>query len=236
VDRTVTPRVRDVDPARLRQELEEMVSDAASGRLFEDPAFSDVPESLRRINDIAFSGDGEPTTCPVFAECVQIAADVKRAANLNDVKIILITDACYLTRPAVEVGLRIMDEHSGEIWAKLDAGTESYYREVNRPNYPLRHVIDSIIAASRARPVVIQSLFMRLDGQAPSDLEIQAYIDRLKEITASRGRISYVQVYTVSRPPAQSFVTALSNEEVNRIAERVRVEAGLEAEVYYGSG
>lgn len=234
VDRTVTPRVRDVDPARLREELEVMVTDAVSGRLFSDSAFVDVPAPLRRINDIAFSGDGEPTTCPIFAECVQIAADVSRAAGLDDVKIVLITDACYLTRPGVEAGLRIMDENNGEIWAKLDAGTEEYYREVNRPNYPLKHVIENIIAASRVRPVVIQSLFMRLHGQPPSELEIEAFTDRLNEIITAGGRISYVQVYTVSRRPTESFVTALSNEEVDRIVASVRQRAFLPAEPYYG--
>ena len=234
VDRTGTPRVREVDPVRLRDELSNMIKWARSGLLFEDDAFSDVPLELRRINDIAFSGDGEPTTCKHFAECVRIAAELKNQAGLDEVKIVLITDACYLTRPDVERGLAIMDRNNGEIWAKLDAGTEAYYQRVNRPNYPLQHVIDNIIAAARIRPVVIQALFMRLDGVGPDKLEITAFTERLSEIQAAGGKISLVQVYTVSRPPAESFVTALSHGEVDSIVWCIEERTSIRAEGFYG--
>lgn len=235
VDRTGTPRVREVVPDRLRSELESMIAEASSARLYEDEAFRDVPAALRRINDLAFSGDGEPTTCPQFAECVRIAADVKRAAGLSGVKIVLITDACYLTRPAVEEGLRIMDANQGEVWAKLDAGTENYFRLVNRPNHSLRHVMENITACSRVRPAVIQSLFMRVNGSPPSKDEIDAYVERLSEIGDGGGKISCVQVYTVSRRPAQSYVTPLANDEVDAIMRAVVEETGLRAEAYYGA-
>jgi wyosine [tRNA(Phe)-imidazoG37] synthetase (radical SAM superfamily) len=135
----------------------------------------------------------------------------------------------------VAAGLAIMDENNGEIWAKLDAGTEEYYRKVNRPNYSLQHVIDNIIAAGRVRAVVIQALFMRLHGVGPDEAEIRAFCDRLTEITAAGGKISHVQVYTVARKPTESYVTALANDEVDSIAGRVRVEANLHTEVYYGA-
>jgi wyosine [tRNA(Phe)-imidazoG37] synthetase (radical SAM superfamily) len=234
VDRTVPPRVREVDVTRLGEELSAMIDDASSGRLFDDSAFADVPQRLRRINDIAFSGDGEPTTCKCFLECVELVAKLKQEAGLDAVKIVLITDACYLTRPQVEAGLRVMDENNGEVWAKLDAGTEEYYERVNKPNYPLRHVIENIIAAARVRPVVVQSLFMRLDGIGPDDAEIVAFTDRLNEITRAGGKIKLVQVYTVARKPAQSFVTALGNAEVDHIAATVRERTHLAAECYYG--
>jgi len=235
VDRTVVPRIREVDVALLEAELRTMIAEAKSGSLFDDPAFHDLPAALRAIKDIAFSGDGEPTTCKSFQECVAVAARIKREAELDAAKIVLITDACYLTRPQIIEGLAVLDANHGEIWAKLDAGTEAYYQRVNRPNYPLQHVIDGIIAAARVRPVVIQSLFMRLDGIAPDDAELRAYVDRLNEIIRANGKISLVQVYTVARRPVESFVTPLSNEEVDRITSMVRTDTGLRAESYYGS-
>ena len=33
-----------------------------SGAIYEDETFRNVPDHLRRLNDVAFSGDGEPTT------------------------------------------------------------------------------------------------------------------------------------------------------------------------------
>lgn len=211
-----------------------MIALAVSGDLFRDPAFENVPPHLRRINDIAFSGDGEPTTCKFFKEAVALAAELKRAGNLDSVKIILITDACYLTRPDVRAGLAMLDQNNGEIWAKLDAGTEEYYQLVNRPNYPLTHVIANIIDAARVRPVVIQSLFMRLHGLGPTESEIAAYVDRLSEILQAGGKIKLVQVYTVARKPAEGFVAALSPAEVDVITQAVRRRTGLYAESYYG--
>src|SRR4029453_17217227 len=113
VYRTISPTVREVDPQRLRDELERTVQAAISGELFADPQFRDVPAAYRRINDIAFSGDGEPTTSPMFGQAVQMAADIRRAYNLRDVKLVLITDAAYLTKPAVRAALAVMDANNG---------------------------------------------------------------------------------------------------------------------------
>jgi len=235
VDRTGTPRVREVDVAKLEGELSRMIADATSGSLFDDPGFADVPSERRKIRDFAFSGDGEPTTCKHFRECVELVARQKRDASLQDAKIVLITDACYLTKPDVIAGLSVLDKNNGEIWAKLDAGTDQYYQRVNRPNYPLRHVMENIISAAQVRPVVIQSLFMRLEGQGPDEAELSAFCDRLNGVTNAGGRIAFVQVYTVARRPAESFVTALNDAEVDHIRDLVRVRTGLRAESYYAA-
>ncbi len=236
VDRSNPPRIRQVDPERFRRELTEMIDLAQCGVLFDDPAFADVPQELRTIKDIAFSGDGEPTTCKRFRACIEVAAAARREAGVDDAKLVLITDACYLTRPEVEASLAIMDENNGQIWAKLDAGTEAYFQKVNRPNYPLAHVIENIIAAARVRPIVIQSLFMRIDGEPPDDAELAAYADRLAEITDAGGRIAYVQIYTVARRPAEDCVTALTKHQVDRIVDLVRDSTGLRVQGYYGPG
>jgi len=234
VDRTVAPRVREVDMARLAEELRSLIAAATGGALWEDSAFADVPRDRRAVRDIAFSGDGEPTTCKTFRECVEVVAGIKREQDLGATKIVLITDACYLNRPEVAAGLAILDENEGEIWAKLDAGTEAYYRLINRPNFPLTHVIENIIDTARIRPVVIQSLFMRVHGEGPSAEELRAFVNRLKDITGAGGYISLVQVYTVARKPAQSYVSPLTDAEVDAIRDMVRIQAGLPAESFYG--
>src|ERR1700687_3357530 len=71
VDRTTPPLVRDVDVPRFLAELEDMLGLVRSRQLFEMSHFQATPPELRRLNDIAFSGDGEPTTCPEFREIVQ---------------------------------------------------------------------------------------------------------------------------------------------------------------------
>jgi len=213
-----------------------MIADAQSGSLFDDPAFASVPVPLRAIKDIAFSGDGEPTTCERFAECVELVAGLKRSAGLGDAKIVLITNACYLTTPNVAAGLSIMDKNNGEIWAKLDAGTEESFRLINRPSHAghtLEHVIENIISAGRVRPVVIQSMFLRFEGRPPDEADVSSYVARLGEIQDAGGRINHVQVYTVARKPAQRTVEPLTDTEVDRIADTVRAGTGLEVKTFY---
>jgi len=235
VDRTSPGAVKDVDLDRLRVELKAMLEAVMSGEVQREPEFADVPPARAQLKDIAISGDGEPTACKVFAEAVQAAAGVKRELDLPEVKLVLITDAAYLARPRVQAGLKVLDANNGEIWAKLDAGTQAYYQRVNRPNVPLSTVLDAILHASRERPVVIQSLFMRVNGAGPDEAEISAFCARLKQIVGSGGRISRVQVYTIARRPAEAEVSPLSPSEVDSIAERVGRCTGLAVEAYYGA-
>ena len=235
VDRD-SPPAGTVDLDALTAELDLVVGLAIDGSLFADPRFAGTPPALRRLNDIAFSGDAEPTTSPKFAEAVRIAAEVRQRHCPPEVKIVLITNSCYLTRPSVAAGLAIMDAHNGEIWAKLDAGTEGYFRRVNRPNLFLSDVLDNITAAARVRPVCIQSLWMRIHGAPPADLEIDAYTDRLNEITRAGGTIRQVQIYTVARTPAEDYVTALSARALEAIAGRVAARTTLSVEVFPATG
>ena len=66
---------------------------------------------------------------------------------------VLITNASMFHRPAVQAGLEILDQNNGEIWAKLDAGTEEYYQLVDRTKIPFRQVLGNITAAAQIRPL-----------------------------------------------------------------------------------
>jgi len=231
VDRRSEAETRFVETDRLLTELDEMLELVTSGALFEDEPFRDVPFELRRLNDIAFSGDGEPTTFRNFDELIGSVARLKKRRGLAEVKLVLITNASMFHRPAIVRGLALLDDNNGEIWAKLDAGTEPYFQLVERTKIPFQRILDNIGAAAKLRPIVIQSLFMRIAGEAPPDSEIEAYVGRLRDVLAAGGTIRLVQVYTVARPPAESYVTPLSNAELEAIAAKVR-GAGIAAEVY----
>jgi wyosine [tRNA(Phe)-imidazoG37] synthetase (radical SAM superfamily) len=235
VDRTTQSETRFVELDNLLVELCELLSLASAGEIFETPKFRGTPQELRRLNDIAFSGDGEPTTYKNFDEIISACAAVKREAGLDNVKMVLITNASMFHRPHVQRGLEILDANQGEIWAKLEAGTDEYYHLIERTPIPFRQILDNITAAARVRPLVIQSLFMRVAGEPPSPAEFEAFCDRLNEITAAGGRLSLVQIYTVARRPAESYVAPLSDSEVDAIVELVKQITGLNVIGYYGS-
>ncbi len=235
VDRTSQSETDFVEIEPLLSELRDMLGWIASGKIFDTPKFRSTPTELRRLNDIAFSGDGEPTTYKNFDAIIKACARVKHDAHRPDVKMVLITNASMFHRPHVARGLEILDDNQGEIWAKLDAGTEAYYRQIERTPIPFQQILDNIAQAAQVRPIVIQSLFMQVDGVGPSAEELEAYCRRLREITNSGGRLSLVQVYTVARRPAESTVSPLADVRVDAIAELIRQRTGLPAAVYYGS-
>lgn len=236
VDRTVPPLVRRMDLNRLAAELDLILGAAHDGRLFVEPPFDAVPPAQRTVRDIAFSGDGEPTTSPHFPAAVRLAADARRRFDLVDTKLVLITDAAYLAKPSVRMALAVLDENNGEIWAKLDAGTEQFFRRVNKPNVPFRVVLANITEAARTRPLVIQALWMRIEGAGPPAGEVEAFCERLNEVLAAGGRLKTIQLYTIARKPAMANVSALSDPELDAIAAVVRARVPVPAEISYGVG
>jgi wyosine [tRNA(Phe)-imidazoG37] synthetase (radical SAM superfamily) len=233
VDRRSEAETQFVETPRLLSELDELLKLVACGELYLDPPFSEVPAALRRLNDIAFSGDGEPTTFKNFDEIVAAVADLKQRHGLDSVKLVLITNASMFHRPKVQRALEILDRNQGEVWAKLDAGTDAYYQLVERTKIPFRQILENIAAAARIRPLVIQSLFMRIAGSPPPAEEIEAYCERLNEVARVGGALKLVQIYTVARRPAESYVESLTDAEVDAIAQRVRERTGLPTESYY---
>lgn len=224
VDRTQPPRRRDVDLDQLASELRAMIEHVVSGRIWKEPDLAGTPIELRRLNDIAFSGDGEPTAFPGFEQAVAIAADLRQQFTLSTTNLVLITNATLLDRPPVMRGLARLDGNGGQIWAKLDAGTDEYFRQVDRPRggLSLERITANITAAARRRPIVIQTMLMRMAGQPMSDTEFQRYLDRLASVIDAGGVIAQVQLYTVVRQPAEDGVDPLTREQLDAYADRLR--------------
>ena len=234
VDRTERGGKGLVDVDRLAAELDAMVRLVTSGRIYESPKFRHAPPEFRRLNDIALSGDGEPTLSTNFDDVAAACAEVRRRHGLVDVKLVLITNAGLLHHDRVRRGLEILEANGGEIWAKLDAGTEEYFRLVARSAIRFGRILDNLRDAARIRPIVIQSLFGRIRGEPPPRAEQEAYCGRLRGIVESGGRIKLVQLYTIARPPHESWVAPLANDELDAMADLVRRRTGLEVATFYG--
>ena len=231
VDRNAPCSSAGVDPDLLAAELNNIIQAEKDGSLYMDAPFDAIPPAERGLRDIAFSGDGEPTAYSRFEEAVRIAAEARRVNGLQSSKLVLITNAAFLNSPVVSAGLEIMDENNGEIWAKLDAGTEEYFREINRSAIPLSQILENIRTAALRRALVIQSLWMRVRGEPPAESELAAWRGRLKDILAAGGRLKAIQLNTIVRNPAESFVTPLTRNELERIGIFVKSEIPVPVEI-----
>ena len=232
VDRSIPSTVHRVDLERLGDELDAMIRLAASGELFRGGPLAMTPPSLRTMRDIAFSGDGEPTASPVFLEAVQLAARLRKDHALDTVRLRVITDAAFLGKQRVKEALSILHANNGEIWAKLDAGTEEYFRIVNRAHVPLAGILENILQTARKWPVVIQSLWMKIHDRQLPEKEVDAFACRLKEIVEGGGKLQLIQIYTVARLTAENYVTALEERQLEEIAHRVRAVVPVPVRIY----
>jgi len=127
--------------------------------------------------------------------------------------------------------LERLDAAGGQIWAKLDAGTQGWFERVDGTTVSIDRVLENISIAARRYRVVIQSMFHSFDDEGPSDAEIAAWVERLAWVIQSGGTIEEVQVYTVVRTPADPSVKALDAERLEWIAAQAR-SCGLNARVY----
>ena len=228
VNRKIPGKAKDVDLNRVRDELRWLIRHALSGGLAQEAKFAEVPlELTKTIRDIAFSGDGEPTMVHHFDECVQTVVDVKTEFGLTETKIVLITDAAGLDKATVKRGLEIMDQHPSEIWGKLDAGTESYFRTVNRSPVRFDRILSNLLETAKIRPIIVQSLFLKVRGQTMDPAELDAYCDRLTDIIKGGGKIKEVHAYTIARPAPEAWAEKLSASDLATIAETIRSRTGL---------
>ena len=202
--------------AVLRAELDDLLARAA-GDLWTQPPFDTVAPELRRVADVAFAGDGEPTTPPEFPAAAA-AARQSRDRLAPGVPLRLLTNATLFHKDRVRAALAEFDE----LWCKLDAGTEPYFHLVDGTRLPLRRILDNLLLVARERPIVVQSLFLAMDGGGPGDEEIAAWASRLRDVVAQGGSVDHVQVYTVARAPADPRVSALPAERLETIAAAAR--------------
>lgn len=227
-----------IDLPLLASELRDALGQVISGRLWREKRFAATPPEMRRLNDIAFSGNGEPTCLPDFDKAVAVAAGVKARLGLGDVKLVVITNAALLDQPQFLRAIPILQQSNGQVWAKLDAGTEKRFRRVNRPRgrATLDDICRNIAAAARQVPVAIQMLLFAMNGRPPASAELAAYCRRISGMLRAGAQITQVQLHTIARPPAERNVRWLTDDQMDAMADTVRTALpGLDVTVTYGA-
>jgi wyosine [tRNA(Phe)-imidazoG37] synthetase (radical SAM superfamily) len=231
VDRTVPALDASLDVDVMAEELQRTLGQARSGELRDIHYRHDMPGDLLELRHVALSGDGEPTVCPNFLDAVRAVVHVRARGRFPFFKIVLITNAARLDLREVQDGLKLFTQQD-EIWAKLDAGTQAYMNQVNRPACSIEKILSNILFTARQRPVIIQSLFPLLNHEEPPTEEIDQYAQRLNDLRLAGAQIPLVQIYSATRPSAHSKCGHLPLNTLARIAERVREISGLKAEVF----
>lgn len=160
-----------------------------------------VPAGSRRLMDVAFSGNGEPTSAPEFAEVVgRLIAVLREMDLLNALKIRLITNGSFMHRETVRAGIAAIGAVQGEVWFKLDCATESGMQRINGVRIAPERVRASLMQCCALAPTWVQTCCFALDGEAASGEAQQRYLEL---IGSFKEHLQGVHLYGLARPSLQ---------------------------------
>jgi wyosine [tRNA(Phe)-imidazoG37] synthetase (radical SAM superfamily) len=211
-----------VDLPALRSELTGFLEDLLQG----DFLATRVPEGVRRLNDIALSGNGEPTSAKEFEQVIDLIGEVRTQAGVPDaVKTVLITNGSLMQRMAVQRGIQKLAALHGEVWFKLDRATAAGMRQVNNTRAGMIQVRANLAVAARLCPTWIQTCLFAIDGAGPDEAEQEAYADFLRKCLAERISLQGVLLYGLARQsfqPEAPRLAPLPPEGLETLAQRIR--------------
>jgi wyosine [tRNA(Phe)-imidazoG37] synthetase (radical SAM superfamily) len=217
----------EIDLTKLEDELRTMLHDALYGNFMRQR----VPEEARRLEDIAFSGNGEPTSSAEFGAAIAIVEHVLREFDLlGKLTVRLITNGSLIEKPGVLDAIRHLGQINGEVWFKVDAATTDGIARINDVRLNPQRVVERLQLCSQACPTWVQTCVFALDGQPPSAPEIAAYIELLQQTSTT---ITGVHLYGLARPSMQaeaSRLSRLSEDWMHTLADRIR-ERGITVHV-----
>ena len=235
-----------VDMAVLESELRGFLHELLHGDFMQRR----VPEGARRINDIALSGNGEPTSSAEFVRVIELISRVRRdlapfdsaqdrlrpgsgQALPDTVKTVLITNGSLLYRNEVQQGLRDMAEINGEVWFKLDRASEAGMQRVNDIRISMDKVRGNLEAAIACCPTWLQTCWFALDGELPSRQDEDDYLEFVAALLRDGHKPQGVLLYSLARPSMQAEaprLSALSEVQLRAFADRI-VKLGLPVKV-----
>ncbi len=196
-----------INLAKLEAELREFLHEIVYGNFMQ----TKVAPEARRINDIALSGNGEPTSAKEFEQVIELIGDVKSGYDLpDDLKLVLITNGSLIDRPGVQSGLRRMSELNGEVWFKLDSVTREGRESINNTRMSLKRMRENLRLAASLCATWVQTCVFQLDGSPPAQAESNAYLKFLEMLLKEDVPLKGVLLYGLARPSMQPEAARLS--------------------------
>ncbi len=195
-----------IDLVKLEAELGGFLADLVEG----DWMQRFVPEHTRVIRDIAFSGNGEPTSAAEFPEAIELALRLRAEAGLDPAQVPLrvITNGSLVGQAPVQQGLRRLGDAGGEVWFKVDAGTTESIERINGVRLDPESVAHNLTRCAELCDTWVQTCMFRWDGIAPSAADIEAYLLLLER--SGIARLRGVLLYGIARPSMQAEAVRLS--------------------------
>lgn len=219
-----------IDMVVLEGELHAMLVQLYEGDFLERHA----PPEARRVVDIAFSGNGEPTSAAEFPDAVACVCNMLETRTFGPAgppRLRLITNGSMLGREAVRRGIANIGKHGGEVWFKVDAVGSAAMRRINGVALQPETVLRRLLQCAALCETWVQTCWFALDGAPPTVAAVDDYLDLLFK---ARGSLGGVHLYGLARPslqPEALRLSALPADWLEQQADRIEKKTGLPVRV-----
>ena len=185
----------------------------------------EVRAALRKVTNIdtiTFSGNGEPTLHPAFPKIAAAVSELRDELAPN-AKLALFSNATTAHLAHVREALSLFDLPM----LKLDAGDPGTLAAINRPapEVSWKCIVEGL---GQVPNLVIQSVLIDGEVSNAKGAAFEAWVDALVQLKPAR-----VQIYSTDYPVPESGVERVLPYELQRIAEEVRMRAGLLIETHW---
>ena len=213
-----------IDMTLLEQELRRFLDYALHG----DFMTRFVAEGDRQLKDIAFSGNGEPTSAKEFPDILILLEKILLDFNLlgkthaHPIKVRLISNGSLMDKASVLASLKHLARLNGEVWFKLDGGTQAGIARINDVNIKPEAHLQRLKNCVAVCPTFVQTCLFAMDGEPPSEADTVAYLGLLDQVKAD---LQGVHLYGYARPSYQveaPRISRLPHEKLEAMAERIR--------------
>lgn len=215
-----------IDLAQLETELRGLLDSVVHG----DFLTRHVPEGSRVLKDVAFSGNGEPTSAQEFPDVVACVGSVLSDFELlGTIQLVLITNGSLAHQEHVRRGLAAMAPLGGVVWFKVDSATQAGQADINHSKLGPAHTRRNLELAANLCTTWIQTMMLARKGEPPSAVEQEAYLDFVRALVRDRVPVQGVLLYGLAREsyqPEAAELSALPREWMEHFAARIEA-AGL---------
>jgi len=213
-----------IDLDLLERELDGFLDDVLHG----DFMSREAPAEARRLMDIAFSGNGEPTSAAEFPEAIHAVRRVLEGHGLaGKLPVRLITNGSLLHRPGVQAGIRVLGELGGEVWFKVDRATAAEVETINGVPMDAGKIRGNLSRCAGLATTWVQTCWFALDSIAPDAAARNAYCALLAPVAQ---RLAGIHLYGLARPsmqPAAPRLQRLEADELDKFAAEIRKKTGI---------
>lgn len=196
-----------IDEAQLDAELRGLLAQVQSSAWLREHV---AEPQYRRLVDVAFSGNGEPTTSHQLDAIVARVLAILHELGLGSLNKVLITNGSMMHRADVRQAVQRLGEAGGEVWFKLDRATAQGRRAINDAASSPQAARERLRACAARCRTRIQTCMVAIDGRPPAESELVAYLEFLAAELQAGTPIADVLLYGLARPSMQPGAERLS--------------------------